>query len=92
MNRFAMMRKSIHEVGTYLVVMIISPVKQTEHPVVQLLLQSESGNIRAFLVLQSSDNELPGLYERIFALVLIFNFGQPPYGFIEEYVCLPDIS
>lgn len=92
MNRFAMMRKSTNEVGTYLVVMIVSPVKQTEHPVVQLLLQSESGNIRAFLVLQSPDNQLPGLYERIFALLLILHFGQPPYGFIEEFIRLPDIQ
>lgn len=91
MNRFAMMRKSSHEVGTYLVVMIVSPFKETEHPVVQLLLKSESGNIRAFLAQKSPDNELPGLYERIFALLIILHFGQPPYGFIEEFVRLPDI-
>lgn len=91
MNRFAIMRKSSHQVGTYLVVMIASPSGQTERPIVQLLLHSEFGNVRAFLTQQSRQRPLPGLYERIFALVLVLNFGQPPYGFIEEFVQLPDI-
>ncbi|WP_138440217.1 hypothetical protein [Marinobacter alexandrii] len=91
MNRFAMMRKSSHEVGTYLVVMIIAQESREEQTAVQLLLQSESGSIRAFLALQTQENRIPGLYERIFALLLILHFGQPPYGFIEEFVQLPDI-
>lgn len=57
-----------------------------------LLLQSEQGIVRAFLTLSGErETRVPGLYERIFALLLILHFGRPRYGFIEEYVLLPDI-
>jgi hypothetical protein len=74
--------------------MIFVQESRTDQPTAQLLLQSETGNLRAFLAINNAPGgmmPLPGLYERIFALLLILHFGQPPYGFIEEYVRLPDI-
>lgn len=91
MNRFAMLRKTSQEVGVFVVIKIVTTQSRSEVPTIQLLLQSEQGEVRAFVdVTNGSAAPMPGLYERIFALLLILHFGQPRYGFIEEFILLPD--
>lgn len=92
MNRFAtLISKSSYQVGTYLVVTTAIGGAQTEAPIIQLRLHSEFGDIRAFLFPYEPGSPLPRTNQRIFALLLILHFGQPPYGFIQEFVPLPEI-
>ncbi len=92
MNRFGMIRQASHEIGVFVVLWVLANETQTHPCTVKMLLQSESGDIQAFIALTNEPGTpLPGLYERIFALLLILHFGKPRYGFVEEYILLPDI-
>lgn len=92
MNRFAkLISKSSHEIGVYCVGSIAIESGQTASPVFQLCLHSEFGDIRAFLVPYEPGTPPPRTNQKILALLLILHFGKPPYGFIQEFVPLPEI-
>ncbi len=93
MNRFAMLKQASHEIGVFVVVRIFSTETQAVASMMSVILQSERGEILAFLTLSvGSGTQVPGLYQRLYALLLILRFGGRHYAFIEEHIVLPDIA
>ncbi|MEX0604246.1 MAG: hypothetical protein WD623_02695 [Marinobacter sp.] len=93
MNRFAMLKQASHEIGIFVVVKILLTETQPDASIMSVILQSERGDILAFLTLSAgSGTQVPGLYQRLYALLLILRFGGRQYAFIEEHILLPDIA